>query len=434
MKTPRRRWWVYTLLFLLVAINYMDRSALSVATKPIAQEFGLSPGQIGLLLSTFLWSYLIFLIPAGILTDRIGTRWTNAISIVVWSTATMLVGVIRGFGGLVGARLLMGVGESSTYPACGKVVQEWAPASERGRVVATYNSGAYAGPALGSIVTAAMVTAYGWRTAFVVLGVVGFVWLGAWLIFFRDPAKARWLSAAEREKILKERGAAREAAVAADAPRVGVRELLRHRSMWGVALIQSAAVYTQYMFLTWLPGYLEQARGLSILKSGAFTAIPYVVAMVLGITLGVVFDRMLSAEARASGRRRLMVAGCLLVSSVVLLTPFVSSMAVLLVLISVSLTCVSSAVSMNLALLADLLRSPRLAGRANSIAMIGGNIFGLAAPIVTGYVVQFTHSYTAAFLVAGIFLLLGTTVALTMTRKPIGHTEIAPAAVPATVG
>jgi ACS family glucarate transporter-like MFS transporter len=229
------------------------------------------------------------------------------------------------------------------------------------------------------------VTAYGWRTAFIVLGGVGFVWLAACVL-----------------------------------------ELLRHRSMWGVALIQSAAVYTQYMFLTWLPGYLEQARGLSVLRSGAFTAIPYVVAMVLGIALGVVVDRMLNTEARAAGRRRLVVAGFLLISSVVLLTPFVSSMAVLLVLISVSLTCVSSAVSMNLALLADLLRSPRLAGRANSIAMVGGNVFGLAAPIVTGYVVQITHSYTAAFIVAGVFLLLGTTVALTMTRAPIGRADPAP--------
>ncbi|GAA0930488.1 MFS transporter [Pseudonocardia zijingensis] len=426
MRTPRRRWWVYTLLFLLVAINYMDRSALSVAASPISEEFGLSPGQMGLLLSTFLWTYLLCLIPAGILTDRIGTRWTNAISIAVWSAATVLAGIVRGFGALVGARLLMGVGESTTYPACGRVVQEWAPASERGRVVATYNSGAYAGPALGSLLTAALVTAYGWRTAFVVLGGIGFVWLAAWLIWFRDPADARWLGEEERETILRERGLAQEEAAGTGADSAGVLELLRHRSMWGVALVQSAAVYTQYLFLTWLPGYLEQARGLSVLRSGAFTAIPYVVAMVLGIAIGVVVDRLLSAQGRTTGRRRLVVAGFLLVSSVVLLTPFVGSITLVLVLISISLTCVSSAVSMNLALLADLLRSPRLAGRANGIAMVGGNTFGIAAPIVTGYVVQATGSYTAAFVVAGVFLLLGTTVALTMTRTPIGRADPAP--------
>ncbi|MHA6616528.1 MFS transporter [Pseudonocardia sp. DLS-67] len=424
MRTPRRRWWVYTLLFLLVAINYMDRSALSVAATPISQEFGLTPGQMGVLLSTFLWTYLICLIPAGVLTDRIGTRWTNAISIAVWSAATVLAGLVRGFGALVGARLLMGVGESTTYPACGRVVQEWAPASERGRVVATYNSGAYAGPALGSLLAAALVTAYGWRPAFVVLGAIGFLWLVAWLIWFRDPAEAKWLSAEERATILRERGLAQETtAETTTGSRAGVLELLRHRSMWGVALVQAAAVYTQYLFLTWLPGYLEQARGLSVLRSGAFTAIPYVVAMVLGIAIGVIVDRVLSTHGRATGRRRLVVAGFLLVSSVVLLTPFVGSIAVVLVLISISLTCVSSAVSMNLALLADLLRSPWLAGRANSIAVVGGNVFGIAAPIVTGYVVQATGSYTAAFVVAGVFLLLGTTIALTMTRTPIGRAD-----------
>ncbi|HET6502984.1 MAG TPA: MFS transporter [Amycolatopsis sp.] len=431
MKTPRRRRWVYALLFLLVMINYMDRSALSVAAKPISAEFGLSPGQMGLLLSTFLWSYLVCLVPAGIVSDRLGSRMTNALSIVVWSVATVLVGVIRGFGALVGARLLMGVGESTTYPAAGKVVQEWAPASERGLVTATYNSGAYAGPALGSIVAAALVTAYGWRTMFVILGLVGFVWVAAWLIWFRDPAKVKWLGTAEREKILAERGLAQEPAATEDGPKVGFLELLRYRSMWGVALIQSAAVYTQYLFLTWLPGYLEQAQGLSVLKSGTFTAIPYVVAMVLGIALGVVFDRMLDAESRDSGKRRRMVAGCLLLSSVVLLTPVTHSLPVIMTLISISMTCVATAVSMNLAMLGDLLRSPAFAGRANSIAMIGGNVFGLLAPIVTGYVVQVTHSYTTAFLVAGIFLLLGTTVALTMTRKPIGYAEPTPALSPA---
>jgi MFS family permease len=128
----------------------------------------------------------------------------------------------------------------------------------------------------------------------------------------------------------------------------------------------------------------------------------------------------MDAKAVAAGRRRLAVAGLLLVSSVVLLTPFVTSVWLIVVLISVSLTCVGTAISMNLALLGDLLRSPRRAGQANGIAMIGGNAFGLAAPIVTGFLVQATGSYSAAFVVAGILLLAGTAVALTMTRRPIG--------------
>lgn len=434
MKTPRRRWLVYGLLFLLVVINYMDRSALSVATKPITEEFHLSPGQLGVLLSTFLWSYLLCLIPAGIVADRLGSKMTNALSIAVWSVATMLVGAVRGFGALVGARLLMGVGESATYPACGKVVQEWAPASERGQVTAAYNSGAYAGPAVGSLLAAGLLTAFGWRTMFVIVGAIGLVWLAAWFVWFRDPSRAGWLGEAERTKILNERGLTATPPDQPAGPRVSVLELLRYRGMWGVALVQSSAVYTQYLFLTWLPTYLEQSHGLSILKSGAFTAIPYLVATVVGIPLGIVVDRTLDVDARSSGRRRIIVACSLAVSAVVLLTPFIASLTVITILLSISMTALATAISMNLALLSDLLRAPRFAGRATSIAVVGGNLFGLAAPIVTGLVVQFTHSYTAAFLVAGIFLLAGTTVVLTMVGQPIGPAEPRPGGAPDDAG
>lgn len=426
MRTANRRWLVYVLLFLLVMINYMDRAALSVAANPVKDEFGLSSTQLGFVLSAFLWSYLICLIPAGILTDRFGTRRVNAISIAVWSLATMAVGVVRGLGALIAVRLLMGVGESSTYPAAGKVLREWAPKRERGRVTAVYNSGAYAGPAIGAILAAALITHVGWQLMFVIMGAVGLLWLVPWLLFFRDPSKARWLSDSEREMILAERGDDRETDQAA--PRGGVLSLLRYRSMWGIALVQSAAVYTQYLFLTWLPGYLEDAHHLSILNSGVFTAVPYIVAVLAGIGLGILFDQIVRRSVNAARTRRLLVAACLLASSVVLLTPLVSNVAVIVTLISVSMTCISAAVATNLALLGDLLRSRQQAARANSIAMIGGNVFGTIAPIVTGFIVDFTGSYNSAFVVAGLLLLAGVAVALTLPRSPIGEPVPADAA------
>lgn len=428
MHTGNRRWLIYVLLFLLVMINYMDRSALSVAANPIKTEFALSSTQLGFVLSAFLWSYLICLVPAGILTDRFGTRKINAISIAVWSLATIAVGVVRGLGALIGVRLLMGIGESSTYPAAGRVLREWAPRRERGRVTAVYNSGAYAGPALGAILAAALITHVGWQLMFVIMGALGLLWLVPWLLFFRDPARARWLSDSEREMILEERSQDREADQSA--PKGSVLSLLRYRSMWGIALVQSAAVYTQYLFLTWLPGYLEDAHHLSILSSGAFTAIPYVVAVVVGIGLGIVFDQIVRRRTDPARTRRLLVAVCLLASSVVLLTPLVSNVALIVILISVSMTSISAAVATNLALLGDLLRSRHLAARANSIAMIGGNVFGTIAPIVTGFIVDTTDSYNSAFVVAGLLLLAGVVIALTLPRAPIGEVE-ATAAVPA---
>ena len=125
--SPRRRYWVYALLFLLATINYVDRVALSVAAKPISAEFSISAVQMGYLFSSFLWLYLICLIPMGVIVDRFGARAVNACGMALWSMATMGTGLAGSFISLVGSRIVMGVGEATTYPAGGRVIREWAP-------------------------------------------------------------------------------------------------------------------------------------------------------------------------------------------------------------------------------------------------------------------------------------------------------------------
>ncbi len=183
---------------------------------------------------------------------------------------------------------------------------------------------------------------------------------------------------------------------------------------------QGCAVYTQYLFLTWLPSYLQATRNISMASLGIYTALPYAVAVVFGILLGLFSDRLLSGTAIQQGRRRTMVAAALLVSSVVLLTPLVADLRLILLLIAVSLTGIATAISLNIALISDLLRSPQDAGKATGLLIVGGNLFGIAAPIVTGYVVALTGSYNDAFLIAGALLLVGVVATLTMTRQPIG--------------
>ena len=433
-----RRYIVYILLFLLLVVNYMDRSALSVAAGPIGDEFGLGPAATGILLSSFLWTYILFVVPSGIITDRFGTRTTNAVSIVIWSLATVLTGFAAGFAMLVASRLLMGLGESPSYPACGRVVHEWAPVRERGRATALYNSGAYAGPAIGSVVAAALLHAYGWHAMFWVMGALGFGWLAAWLLLFRQPEKAGWLSGDEREHILAERGM-RESE-GGSPQRVALRVLLSNRTVWVLAVVEGCAVYTQYLFLTWLPGYLEHARGLSVLSGGLYSAIPYAVAVVGGIALGLLSDRLLNRESAETGQRRVAVAVSLLLSAVVLFAPFVSSIGAVLVLVSVSLMFVSTAITLNIALANDLLRRQHWAGQTNSLVILGGNVFGVLAPIVTGFVVQASGSYTGAFVIAGALLIGGCVLVLTLTRTPIGQAEdadvvpVASAPSPATRG
>src|SRR5271163_3908710 len=205
--THFRRGWIYALTLALITINYMDRVALGVVAKSVRGEFGLSPVEMGYLFSSFLWTYVIFILPVGIMLDRYSARNINSIGIALWSLAMAATAGVWSFGSLIAARMVMGAGEATSIPSCGRIVREWMPAQERGVANAFWSAGSFLGPALGAVIVAAITSAWGWRAAFVILGVLGFVWLACNLIWFDRPEKVSWLSNEERKKILKERSA-----------------------------------------------------------------------------------------------------------------------------------------------------------------------------------------------------------------------------------
>lgn len=416
-----RRVWIFVFMFFLATINYIDRVVLSVSATPIAKEFDITPVQLGYLFSSFLWLYVICLVPMGMIVDKFGTRAVNAAGIGLWSIATALTGFAPGLGALIASRVLMGVGESTTYPAAGRVIREWIPMRERALFAAIFNSGAYFGPAVGGLVLTWLVATAGWRTAFFICAAIGLVWLVAWLIWFRLPEQASWLSSEERTMILRERGGKSDPVDAVASS--GIGGLLASTSMLGLMLTQGCAVYTQYLFLTWLPNYLQAERGMSMLKSGAFMALPFLGAVILTALIGKFSDTLLTEETIRTGGRRRMAALSMLAGSLILLTPLVGNVYVILFLIMIALSGVASTVAMNIALVSDLLRSSADAGRATGLLILGGNIFGILAPIVTGYVIQSTGNFDYAFVVAGGLLVVGALAVFLLARKPIGSPD-----------
>lgn len=423
---PYRRAWIAVFLFTLAMINYMDRIALSIAAKPIAAEFNLSSVGMGYLFSSFIWSYALFLIPVGLLIDRYGAKRIGGIGIFVWSAATALTGAAGSFVSLLTARLVMGAGESVSNPVGAKVIREWIPSQERGTITAVFNSGSYAGPAICSIVLAMLVASVGWRWSFVIAGGIGFAWLLAWYFFYGKPEDVKWLSDAERKTIVESRSGSKQSTDQVNA--YGLKRLLKTPTLWGLALTQGCNVYTQYLFLTWLPSYLQEERHLTLAKSGLITAIPYAAAVVLCIGLGKLSDWYLKRGGGvSSGKRRNVIALSMVIASCILLVPFADSTTALVVISSLTLAGIASTTSLNFSLLNDLLPSAGDVGRAVAFIVVGGNLFGVAAPIVTGYVVAATGSYNWAFLIAGILLVAGAVVALTMTRRPMVPTSANPA-------
>jgi MFS family permease len=414
-----RRGWIALLIFTVVIINYIDRIALSVAARPIVAEFGFSPVQMGYLFSGFLWTYVVCLIPLGLLVERIGIKNMVGGGIAIWSTATALTAAASGFASILAARLAMGASEATTFPACGGAIRQWFPERERGFVTTLFNGGSSAGPAIGAILTAALVSSFSWRTAFVVLGAIGFVWLSAWWIWYGSPEEVPWLSETERTKILAERNGIGVAASKAPPPPSSLGYLLSQRSVWGLVSTQACLVYTAYLFLTWLPTYLQSTRELSTMNTGYLTAIPYLCTVVLGVTIARISDRVLTSQDIQAGRRRNFIAAMAVLAMTILLAPVVDGLWQLLCVLTLVLTGATTGSGLNFTLASDLLRNPRDVSRVVAITSFGGNFFGLISPIITGYVVAGTGGYTWAFRIAAALLFCGCLATLSLTRRPI---------------
>ena len=198
MKTSRRRYWVFFLLFLFNAIAYVDRVNMSVAGKPIAHEFGLSPIALGYLFSSFLWAYVLMMLPGGRLIDRWGTHVVASVATAVWSAAQMATGMVGSFATMLAARLGLGIGEAPFAPVSYGSVRSWSPYTERGTAIAAISAGSTLGLALGAPAVAWLIETLSWRWSFIITGAIGFVWVLAWLALVSTPEKTRWLPAAER--------------------------------------------------------------------------------------------------------------------------------------------------------------------------------------------------------------------------------------------
>jgi sugar phosphate permease len=424
-----KRLYIAVFLFFNLFINYMDRTSLSIAVPVIAKEFHWNSGTVGVVLSSFMWTYAICLIPWGWMVDRMGTRRVNGLSVSLWSISAMLTGAAVGFGTMIAAMLLLGVGEAASLPTAGKVVRQWFPVQERGLATAIFNAGTFAGPALSAPIVAWTVLRIGWRLSFVVTGAVGLVWVFLWLIIFHAPAECAWLPKEERDYVLSQTDASSPAAPGKN----NVPRLLRRKTMWGLLLTQGCCAYTNVLFLSWLPSYLIQSRHMHLMKAGWFTSIPYLIAAVLGILIGKLSDSLLTREAVKEGKRRTILVTFILLSSVVFLVNVASNEYVVLVLIAISLVCISSALTLNIAMTSDLVWQHNLVGTALGILITGGITCGMLAPMVTGYIVKETGSFDNAFYVAGGLLVLGAIISFTMTRRPISFDAIAETALVETV-
>lgn len=382
------RFAILAVLFVSTAINYLDRSVLSIVAPDVSRDLGISPEMMGWLFSGFAWTYALAQIPGGRLVDRFGPRIVYAWALIGWSVMTALGSLAKGFGFLFASRMGLGLFEAPAFPCNGRVAASWFPRAERGRAVAVYTSGQFIGLGVAFPLIAWMAAALGWRHVFWILGGMGIAWALVWVKVIRNrPEQHPKVGAYELVHITEDEAAADSSAQAREkgAFRRDMGFLLRQRRIWGVFLGQFAIASTLYFFLTWFPTYLTNERGLSLDKGGLTVALPFVAALVGVLCGGSWSDWMVKRGMSASFARKTPIVTGLALAGVIVAANYVTSNAAMIAIMCVAFFA-NGLASFSWVLVTEI-APERMLGVAGGVFNVFGNLAGIVVPIVIGYMI-----------------------------------------------
>lgn len=366
-----------TLLIISICINYIDRANLSAAAEGLSRELTLDPKQMGLLFSSFFFSYAAFQIPAGWLIDRFNVYWVYAIGYLAWSAATALTGFGNSYNLILGLRLLLGMAEACAYPSYSKIIAGSFPESARGLPNALIDAGSKLGPWLGLLIGGNIVAGYGWRVMFFTIGGVSLLWLIPWCLAIRGVS-----------------GRFETATIAGKSP--GLLTIFRQRSAWGTFIGLLCSNYAWYFLLTWLPSYLQRERHFSQQLMSNLGSVPFLAVAMSSTFGGWLSDRLIRGGASVTRVRKTFAVAGLLGATLLMPAAIVESQMLAVALVTIA--CVSYGLfSSNVWAITQSLAGPSAAGKWTGIQNTFGNLSGIAAPYITGWIVKETGSFYWAF-------------------------------------
>lgn len=416
-RPSQRRWRIAWLLALGVLVNYFDRVNLSVSHDALIATFGISNIAFGYLSGAYNWTYAVCQLPIGVLLDRFGIRRIGRISTFIWSIASFAAAAATGLGGFFGARFLLGVGEAPTFPANAKAIGHWFPSHERSFATSLNDSAAKFASAIGLPLIGIILIHVGWRWSFATTGFISLAYFALFWRVYRDPAEDPHLTPAERDHIAEyaEHDVARP-------PSASLGYLLRQRKVLGLAIGFGSYNYVFYLLLTWLPSYLSGALHIDLLHSFLYAGFPWLFAGFTDLAGGWFADLLVQRGYDPSRVRKAFLIAGLAFGLGIFGAAGAHTATRALIWISISLGGLAAAAPVGWSV-------PSMIAPRGSVGTVGGivnfsnQLSGIAAPIVTGYVVTWTHSYAWAFGICAIYLLIGILSYIVL----LGHIEPVPA-------
>ncbi len=399
----RVRHWVLALLVLFYGITYMDRVVIAAAAPMIRSEFGLDAVTLGVVFSAFTLAYALFQIPGGWMADRFGPRRVLTGIIVYWSLFTMATAAAWSALSLIVIRFFFGTGEAGAFPGATRAFSRWLPSTERGFAQGITHSGARAAGALTPLLVASIMVTWGWRAAFLVFGLLGFLWAVAWYWYYRDrPEDHRAVNEAELAVIRQTGGptTGHGHGGAASGVKVPWRTLLRSRNMWVICLMYFCYVYTFWIFLSWTPTYLVESRGFSLLEGGFFAGLPLLAGAVTNTVGGVVSDRLVRTRGLRFARRSTAIAGFIAAIIFILPGALTGNAYVAVACLTLAAAGLEFTTGVSWAVAIDV--GHEYAGTVSAMMNMFGNLGGALSPLVFGMLVQWTGRWELPFLIAGL--------------------------------
>ncbi len=386
------RYRALALMFLLTLVTYLDRVCISATAEVMQDELGLDKVQMGHVFSAFILGYVLFEIPGGRWADRLGARSLLTRIVVWWSAFTALTGIAWSYISLVAVRFLFGCGEAGAFPGCASAISRWFPPPERGRAQAVIMVGSRLGGAFAPAVVIALMAAVGWRSVYWIFALVGLVWAAAWVWWYRNsPEEHPSTTKQELEYIQGGRVAEQH-----QGPPWGA--LLRSRNVWMLCLMYSGYTWGLYFYLTWLPTYLREARGVEWERVGFYASLPMLVGACSNFLGGWLTDRLAHRISLRWARRIPAMGGLLCAAVFIAIAATIEDNDLGIAALAISFGFADLILAVCWAACLDIGGSQAgvVSGTMNSLGQIGA----VLAPTVMGWLVQTTGSWELPLLVS----------------------------------
>ena len=405
MKIKGLRWWIIGLVCLATIINYIDRSALAIMWPDISEDLGMDKTQYALILNVFLVAYAIGQSVSGKMFDKIGTRAGFVVSITLWGIATALHAFARGVTSFSIFRVMLGLGEAGNWPGAVKSNAEWFPTKERAIAQGIFNSGAAMGSIVAPPLIAVVWVAIGWEMTFVLLGLLGILWVIPWLIFNKAlPEKHSWITEEERNYI---KAGMEQKATEDDRPGLSMSKILSHKESWAVLVSRFFVEPIWWLFVGWMPIYLADVYGFNVKEIGFFTWVPYVGAAIGSLSGGYFSGKlMINGASVDTARKRTVLVGCVIMFLGLVATILVGDTPLRFVaIVSVVLFGFQFVISNIQTISSDLFSGKSvgsLAGLGGTVGIFSVIIMNFLVPVITD-----NYSYTPIFIMIALFVPLG---------------------------